>query len=392
MNEFRVLFVDDEANILSGLRRMLRASREPWEVCFAEDGQQALALLAAEPFDVVVSDMRMPGISGAKLLEQVRQANPGTARIVLSGHADQEGVVAAAGPAQQYLAKPCDPEALVRAVRQVLAARSLVTDPTWRDRIGGLTSLPKPPAVYAELVALAENPETTLVDLVDVVQRDISLTTEVLKLVNSAFFALVSHVDNVERAVGLLGLDVIQALALAGTVFKPSSDLSADLDAAELGRRAVQVALLVRRIAAAEGWDKSATSDLCLAGLLHDVGLLVLTGLDPDGYERLRKSPPEVPEPEAQLAAFGITVAQASAHILGLWGFSQTALDLLVQPPVSLNGTQPALDAAPSATSAAGHAIAFARHQVGADGLPVSQSAYLDEARLARWTAACSLG
>ncbi len=392
MNEFRVLFVDDEANILSGLRRMLRASREPWEVCFAEDGQQALALLAAEPFDVVVSDMRMPGISGAKLLEQVRQANPGTARIVLSGHADQDVVVAAAGPAQQYLAKPCDPEALVAAVRQVLAARSLVTDPTWRDRIGGLTSLPKPPAVYAELVALAENPETRLSDLVEIVQRDISLTTEVLKLVNSAFFALVSHVDNVERAVGLLGLDVIQALALAGTVFKPSSALSEDLDAAELGRRAVQVALLVRRIAAAEGWDTGATSDLCLAGLLHDVGLLVLTGLDPDGYDRLRKSPPEVPAPEAQLAAFGITVAQASAHILGLWGFSQTALDLLVQPPVSLDGPQWALEAAPSATSAAGYALAFARHQVGEGGPPISPSAYLDEARLARWTAACSLG
>ncbi len=390
MNRARVLFVDDEANILHGLRRMLRASGEPWEAHFAGGGQEALDLLAGGPFDVVVTDMRMPGVNGARLLEQVRQATPATARIVLSGHADQDAVVAASGPAQQYLAKPCDPEALVAAVRQVLDARSLVTDPAWRDRIGGLTSLPKPPAVHSELVALARDPETTLGDLVEVVERDISLTAEVLKLVNSSFFALVSQVDSVERAVGLLGVDVIQALALAGTVFGPSSALSADLDAAELGRRSVRVALLARRIAAAERWDKSATSDLCLAALLHDVGLLVLAGLDPDGYQRLRTTPLEVPESEAQVSAFGISVAQASAHLLGLWGFSRTVVDLLVQPPVPLTGAPPASGTSPAVTSAAGHALAFARLLADGDAVRVPPSAYLDEDRLARWTQACA--
>jgi hypothetical protein len=97
-----------------------------------------------------------------------------------------------------------------------------------------------------------------------------------------------------------------------------------------------------------------------------------------------------VPEPEAQLAAFGITVAQASAHLLGLWGFSRTVVDLLVQPPVPLTGPAPASEGSPAVTSAAGHALAFARLLADGRTVPVSPSAYLDEERLTRWTAACA--
>ena len=60
----RIVFVDDEPNLLAGLRRMLRIKRDVWDTQFAESGQQALALMAEQPFDVVVSDMRMPGMDG----------------------------------------------------------------------------------------------------------------------------------------------------------------------------------------------------------------------------------------------------------------------------------------------------------------------------------------
>ena len=393
MSAPRVLFVDDDANVLAGLRRMLRSRREPWDAVFAGGGAEALTVLATGPVDAVVTDMRMPGMDGAALLDRVRREHPATARIVLSGHADRDAVISAAGPTQQYLAKPCAPETLVAAVGHVLAVRDLVTDQTWRERIGALTSLPKPPAVYDQLVALARRPETDLHDVVRVVESDVALTTEVLKLVNSAFFALVSQVHSVERAVGLLGLDVLQALALAGTVFRPTAPPPPGLDAAELGRRSLRIAMLSRRIAVTEGWDDTATGVLCLAALLHDVGLLVLAGADPAGWMRLaavQEDRPGLAPHEAQQEAFGLTAAQASAHLLGLWGFSRPVLDLLAEPPIDLAGTDPGAGPHAGPTSPAAIALAFARlRALHPDAVPIELT-YLDAARLERWNAACS--
>ncbi|HIJ64200.1 MAG TPA: response regulator, partial [Rhodospirillaceae bacterium] len=104
---YRVLFVDDDANLLAGLRRTLRGLAPQWDMSFVESGQAALELLAAEPFDVIVTDMRMPGMDGATLLNEVRQLYPAMLRIVLSGYSEMESVMRTVGPAHQFLAKPC---------------------------------------------------------------------------------------------------------------------------------------------------------------------------------------------------------------------------------------------------------------------------------------------
>lgn len=102
----KVLFVDDEHNILSGLKRMLRSQRNEWDMEFADSGQAALEIMANAPFDAVITDMRMPGMDGAQLLEQVKSLYPETVRFVLSGHSEQELVMRSVGPSHQYLSKP----------------------------------------------------------------------------------------------------------------------------------------------------------------------------------------------------------------------------------------------------------------------------------------------
>ena len=82
----RVLFVDDDPNILSGLRNMLRKQRKVWEMSFVEGGHEALDLLSREPHDVIVTDMRMPRMDGAALLQIIQKEHAELVRIVLSGH------------------------------------------------------------------------------------------------------------------------------------------------------------------------------------------------------------------------------------------------------------------------------------------------------------------
>jgi len=72
----RVLFVDDEPRVLDGLRLSLRSKRKVWDMVFVEGGLAAVAEITANPVDVVVSDMRMPGMSGADLLGKVAEIRP----------------------------------------------------------------------------------------------------------------------------------------------------------------------------------------------------------------------------------------------------------------------------------------------------------------------------
>jgi YesN/AraC family two-component response regulator len=111
----RILFVDDEPRILDGLRRMLRPRRTEWEMGFAVGGEAALACFDAQPYDVVVTDMRMPGMDGAALLARVRERSPETVRIVLSGYADPEDAARAARVAHDLVGKPAAAE-ILRAV------------------------------------------------------------------------------------------------------------------------------------------------------------------------------------------------------------------------------------------------------------------------------------
>ena len=108
----RILFVDDESMVLSGLQRSLRLMRSEWEMVFAPGGNEALAAMDLQPFDIIVTDMRMPGMDGAQLLEEVQRRSPQTLRMVLSGQSDRETILRSVNPAHQFISKPCEGEEL----------------------------------------------------------------------------------------------------------------------------------------------------------------------------------------------------------------------------------------------------------------------------------------
>ncbi len=112
----RILFVDDEPMVLEGLERMLRRYRKDWQPAFATSGRQALEMLAAARYNVIVTDIRMPEMDGVELLEQVRILFPAMTRVVLSGQGDEALTTRAAPIAHAVLAMPCHPSMLRTAI------------------------------------------------------------------------------------------------------------------------------------------------------------------------------------------------------------------------------------------------------------------------------------
>ena len=148
----RVICVDDEPRVLKGLRRML--GRE-FDVELAEGGAEALSMMrVGDRFDVIVSDMRMPAMSGAQLLAAARTEFPETVRILLTGQSDLEDAVSAVneGNIFRFLTKPCPPDVLLPALndavehgRLIRAERELL-DETVRGSV----------ALLAEILAIRD--------------------------------------------------------------------------------------------------------------------------------------------------------------------------------------------------------------------------------------------
>ena len=328
----RILFVDDEPNVLRGLSRMLRPLRSEWDMNFVGSGSDALAALEKEPFDVVVTDMRMPGMDGAQLLTEVAQKHPQMVRIVLSGHMDKEMIYRSVGQAHQYLAKPCDAEMLKSTVARACTIRDSLADKFLAELVSGMSSLPSLPTLYVELVEYLQSPEASIQAVGKIIARDVGMTAKILQLVNSAFFGLSRQVGSPVQAVSLLGLDTIKALVLSVQAFCQFDEaVLPGFDQENLWRHSMIVGTLSKRIAEMEDKTQSLPDDALMAGLLHDAGKLVLASQVPDMYEEVLELVQQegMSFAEAEREMFGATHAEVGAYLLGIWGLQDAIVEAL---------------------------------------------------------------
>jgi len=319
----RVLFVDDEPNVLDGLRRMLRPMRNEWEMFFAQGGEKALATLAQKQFDVVVTDMRMPGMDGAMLLKEVMQKYPRVVRIVLSGHSSEVASLRSARVAHQFLAKPCDAEKLKQTINRAFALCSLITDETLAQTVSRLNSVPSMPTLYTKIMEELNYPDASIMRVGEIVAEDPGMTTKILQLVNSAFFGLGRQISDPAQAASLLGTEVIKSLVLSLDVFSQFEGTSvAGLTPESVQKHCTETAAIAKQIALAEKAPKEIVETAFMAGFLHDIGKLILVANMPEQYREVmvRMGEQGVALCDAERTILGATHAEVGAYLLSLWG------------------------------------------------------------------------
>jgi HD-like signal output (HDOD) protein len=319
----RLLFVDDDAMVLAGLRRALHDMSREWDMQFAPGGQAALEALAQQPFDAVITDMRMPSMDGAQLLDCTKDRYPEVVRIILSGQSEKEAVLRSIAPAHQYLAKPCDIRELKMRLNQAFASRDLIRNPAIAATIARLRSIPSLPAIYNELTAALRLETTSLGRIEEIIAKDIGMATKILQLANSAFIGAHGRVSSLRQAVSLIGIETVRTLTLSIHVFSQfdkKSSAAAFIPA--LWDHSVCVATIAQRIAASETGDKSLAEECFSAGLLHDAGKIVLLAEKPKEYSRILSQPnSDASSIEAfEIAALGCTHAQLGAYLMSMWG------------------------------------------------------------------------
>jgi HD-like signal output (HDOD) protein/ActR/RegA family two-component response regulator len=297
----RILFVDDEPNVLAGLRNALRPQRHQWDMLFALGPDEALAKIAETPFDVVVSDMRMPHMDGAALLREIKQRQPHAVRMILTGQTEQESVLKSVFIAHVFLSKPCEPDLLKRVVDRACHLNALLHSEELCVAAGRVDMLPAAPKTYIELNETLTKPNCSVKDVAKVIERDVGLCAKILQLVSSAFFGLSRKVVSLEEALTYLGTLTIRNLAMALEAFSAverSCDLS-NVELIALQYHSLLAGQIARRI---DTRDKGKAEEAFLAGVLHEVGWLVKVE---DNEAADRKA---------------IDRALLGAYLLGLWG------------------------------------------------------------------------
>jgi HD-like signal output (HDOD) protein/ActR/RegA family two-component response regulator len=323
--KINILFVDDEAMLLQGLRRMLRSMRNEWNMTFLTSGAEALAFLEDNAVDVIVSDMRMPEMTGSELLTKVRNLYPDIVRIMLSGYAGNEGILKSVGPSHQFLAKPCDADVVIDTIRRSLELRANLASAGLRKFITGIENIPILPDVYREFMEEVAKPTASTETIAAVIQRDMGMSATILKLTNSAYFSLPTRITSIRQAVQFLGLETLHSLVAVAKLFEP---VDCDPDKLPLLRRfgneAMATASLARIIAVQEKFDAAEVEQAFCAGLLSHLGNILFLMDTNDHLEEYREAIFADPTTllESERALFGTNHAEVGAYLLSLWGFS----------------------------------------------------------------------
>jgi HD-like signal output (HDOD) protein len=316
----RILFVDDEMKILEGLQRMLRPERHRWDMAFAPGGAAALSMLEAAPFDVIISDMRMPGMDGAALLKIVRSKYPNILRIILSGYSEQAAAFNAVSVAHQFLVKPCDQDALRLAIERATSLNEVLNSKMLAGLVGSVEQLPSMSRTFLEMHDAFNDLNTSIARVTEIVERDPAMCAKILQLVNSAFFGVARNVTDIRTAISCLGMNVLQSLVLSVEIFRafhPSRTIPGfSMDAVN------SHSLLVSRLTAKIGGEHLLSGIGLFAGLLHDVGKLVLAETAPDHLARAIEGSriDNCPLYAAEENLIGVSHAEVGAYLLGIWG------------------------------------------------------------------------
>lgn len=374
MAEKRVLIADADAEALEGFRQALSPQ---CLVTWVKDGNEALAEMKKQPSDVVVADLDLPGLNGAELLNRIREEFPKTVLFILGTDADKERVMKNVLGAHQFLTKPCNGATLKSAVERALALDVWVASSKMRELVARVRTFPTVPSLYIEVLGALRSADATTAQVGSIIAKDMAMTTKLLQVLNSAYFGLSRKVTDPSEAVGILGFDAVKSMVMTLKLLSQYDQIKpVYFSVDQLWRHSTQVAKKAKQLTALVTNDSAMAESAFTAGLVHDLGKIVLASNFDEQYRGVQSlaTRQQLPLWEVEKEIFGAHHGEIGAYLLGLWGMP---LDLL---EASALHHQPGLSTTKSFNPLTAVHIANAwEHEVnpGKDGLISSK---IDEA------------
>lgn len=322
-----ILFVDDEKAILKSIKRIFVES--DYTIFTAESGVEALTILAEENMDIVISDMRMPGMDGYQLLKEVRQLYPETTRIILSGYSEEKEIFKAIldGSSKMYIFKPWDNEILHTMIRQILDFREMLKSKKLLTVINKMEGLVTLADMYNSLSLLIEK-NADIKEIADMVEKDPVIAARVLHIANSSFFG--AKTGSIKQAIVFLGLTAVKNIVLTTSVFESAKGKFVTGFNKELLWKHAGLTNKLTLIIYKELLGKKIPDIASTAGLLHDIGRVVLLKQFNLEYIKILEElqcRPERSFREVEEEVLGISHQEVGGYLLDWWGLPQKIVE-----------------------------------------------------------------
>lgn len=325
--ENRILFVDSDSTALRRIEIALAGDAHRWKFSLVTSAPAALNALSNHTFDLVVTELRLPGIDGAELLEKVQLQYPSVVRVMMAEPPEGGKMEQVLAVAQRFVAKPYDIPTLLAMIDSVLGAWSRADDPLVRTVVGRLSALPSTTETYTQLTRAMARPDVTVDQIAQIVGSAPALAAKVLQVVNSAFFGLPFKVASVPQAISYLGMTHVRGLVLLSQFFA-AAERTPTVNGFS-PEQLQQHALLTARIAKILTPEAEHRDNAFTAALLHDIGMLALAvGMNARYSLALRHAKrSRRPLAEVELSFLGTSHDIVGAYLAELWGLPNVIVD-----------------------------------------------------------------
>jgi HD-like signal output (HDOD) protein/ActR/RegA family two-component response regulator len=326
------LFVDDEPLVLNGLRRMLSPFQKDWTLLFAESGVEGLNLLENNDVNILIADMRMPGMNGLELLQTARKCYPQVIRVMLTGQPDKDIYCDVLALSHYFLWKPAKFEDLKMLFDCIRDLDSSFFDKKLLRLIGRIDSLPSLPVMFNRLMVLIGNSDSTIEQIAGIINKDISMSAQILKLVNSSYCKLPYKRDSIHEAVAYLGINILKQLVMSQHLITQYTESEVKkFEINEIWKHSIRTALVAKDIARKNNHSISIVNSSYLSGLIHDIGKLTIIRCFPELYaEILEKTKQQGrSQSEVETEHLGFNHAIIGGHLTSLWGLPHSITDAI---------------------------------------------------------------
>jgi HD-like signal output (HDOD) protein len=286
--------------------------------------------MRSQPFDVVVSDLRMPGMDGIELMGVVRQLYPRSSRVIVSGLSDQAEIARSLDSTHQFLAKPFNVQTLKATLSRLGSLDAYLKDQQLQALVGQMRVLPSFPSVYHEIMQELGGEDPSLERLAQIISQDPSMTVKLLQIANSAASGRANQAASPFEAVQFVGLSAVRSLALSAHIFRTFEHMNLrDFSLANLWDHTVRSSHIAGMIMRLERADPLEIEEACIAGMLHDLGKLMLADSMPERFRQALALASEqaLASHEAELKIFGAHHGGVAAYLLSLWGLPASIVE-----------------------------------------------------------------
>ncbi len=319
----RILIIDEDPQALQNYRDALAPKATQWTIDYAATVDQGLQAAQDGKPDIVIAALSTSDGHGADILARFEEIAPDAQRFITASETDKPKLESTFGSSFQFLPSPCPAPRLITEIQRCVAIDTWLGNDRIKQLVAKMGEFPSLPPIYLKVVNALNSRHADTETISQAIAGDLAISAKVLQTVNSSFYGFDEKIANIAEAINILGTECVKNLVLAIQVFNNigrSADQKAITD--ELWHHSMSVAVAARRIVSYESKDEKAAEEAYTAGLMHDIGKLILLNTVPEQYAEARALANEkaIPQTDAEDQIIGCNHAETGAYVLARWG------------------------------------------------------------------------